>query len=72
MSSNCNYSFADLYRAAFGRAAEPHELAALYALSRAEINATVREWAQRAGWRTRELRGTDGETYLAFWPEEPI
>lgn len=70
MSANCTYSFADLYRAACGREPEARELAELYTLSRAEINATVKTWAERAGWRTREVTGSDGELYLAFWPEE--
>lgn len=69
MNSYCDYSFADLFRAAFKREAEPAELEALFAKPRAEINATVAEWARIAGWQVREMRGLDGEVYLAFWPE---
>ncbi len=65
--SCCGYSFSDLYRAAYGRDPDPEELERLYRLPRAAINATVREWAQLAGWETREVVGSDGEVYVGFW-----
>ena len=70
MSSHCDYSFADLYRAAYGREPDARELAELFGRSRAEINAVVKGWAEQAGWRTREVIGSDGATYVAYWPEE--
>jgi hypothetical protein len=70
MNTYCDYSFADLFRAAHGREPEPAELEELYAKPRSEINQTVLEWAGQAGWRTREMKGRDGEVYVAFWPPE--
>lgn len=70
MNSYCDFSFADLFRAAHGRDATQHELQELYANPRAEINRIVEEWARLAGWKTKAMQGRDGETYMAFWPEE--
>jgi hypothetical protein len=66
----CAFSFADLYEAAFDRLPEDKELEDLYALPNVEKNKIVGEWAKHAGWSTDERLGDDGETYLAFWPEE--
>ncbi|MCB9357579.1 MAG: hypothetical protein H6505_03310 [Calditrichaeota bacterium] len=69
MSSHCDYSFSDLYSAAFGTAPDRVVLEELYALSQDERNVVVRDWAARAGWETVSVVGTDGVTYASFGPE---
>jgi hypothetical protein len=68
VSANCAYSFADLFRAAFGREPLRDELDKLYALPQTERNRVVREWAEKAGWTTEAIRGTDGVMYTSFGP----
>ena len=70
MSFQCDYSFADLYRAGHGREPDTRELAELLGRSRAEINAVVKVWAEQVGRRTREVIGADGATYESFWQED--
>ncbi|MBK6912010.1 MAG: hypothetical protein IPH10_13950 [bacterium] len=69
MSSHCAYSFADLYRAAYGGEPTREQLQELYALAQEQRNAVVREWVKRAGWETVDVRGTDGEVYASFGPK---
>lgn len=68
MKLECAYSFGDLYTAAFGRSPKRAELDALYALSQADRNVQVGEWARQAGWGTEQRVGTDGVVYTAFCP----
>lgn len=68
MNPECNYSFKDLYTAAFKRAPKQTEMLELFAMSRDEINRTVKAWAKIAGWQTGKRQGADGNEYLAFWP----
>lgn len=68
MKLECAYSFTDLYSAAFKKPPEAGELEQLYALPQAERNTVVQEWAQLAGWGTRQRIGTDGVEYTAFCP----
>jgi len=68
--TNCVYSFADLYRAAQGRAPSREELQDLYSLPQELRNEVVRQWARQAGWVTEDVRGGDGLVYTSFGPEE--
>ncbi|MCC6476455.1 hypothetical protein IT157_05300 [bacterium] len=72
MTNHCCYSFADLFRAAFGREPEQTELDQLYALSQDERNRVVKEWAALADWETREVVGTDGVMYVSFGEKSKI
>ena len=64
----CNYSFDDLYKAAFGKSLESHKKKELQQLPQGEINSLVKEWAQKAGWKTGEKKGYEGDIYLSFHP----
>lgn len=68
MGIECAYSFDDLYNAAFGESLDPQEKQRLQKLSQKELNNLVLEWAQKAGWKIREKRGTGNVLYLAFFP----
>lgn len=68
MDKSCQYSFSDLYRAAFGKIPEPKKMLELFSKPREEINQTVAEWAKIAGWKTKNRKAADGSEYLAFCP----
>lgn len=68
MGIECAYSFLDLYKAAFGKRPPLKEKLKLQKLSQEEINGLVMQWAKKAGWKTREKKGSDGKNYLSFWP----
>lgn len=68
MDSACNFSFWDLYKAAFGKSATPAVKKRFFTLSQKAINKKVTLWAQRAGWKTEERMGTDNKLYIAFYP----
>lgn len=70
MKNSCAYSFADLYRAAFGKSPQPKTMLDLFAKSREEINLQVAEWAKIAGWKTQIRTGAAGVEYLAFCPRD--
>lgn len=70
MAIECAYSFYDLFEAAHGRKAMFHEYETLMQCSQSERNIRVAKWAERAKWCTIERIGTDGQTYLAFFPPE--
>ena len=72
MDKFCVYSFADLYRAAFGKTPEPKFMLRLFSKSREDINRTVAEWANAAGWQTQSKKGPDGQVYLAFGPSGKV
>jgi len=64
----CNYSFYDLYKAAFGHRIALKEKIAFQKLSQEEINSLVIQWAKDAGWKTKKKKGTDKKFYLSFHP----
>jgi hypothetical protein len=64
----CNYSFDDLYKAAFGKKMPQIEKLKLQRLSQEGINELVIAWVQQAGWQTFARTGTDGKKYVAFYP----
>jgi hypothetical protein len=68
MCIECAYSFADLFKAAVKREPASEELKSLYALPQTVRNEKVKEWAEIAGWETRERTGSDGKIYVAFAP----
>ena len=65
----CNYSFQDLYKAAFKRAPNKAELIKFSKLSLPKRNKILKEWVNLVGWETQEKLGTDGEIYIAFAPQ---
>ncbi len=67
--ASCCYSFDDLHSAAFGRPMTEQEKRSLYALPRAQINETVREWVARTEGRfaCEDRLGDDGLVYTAFF-----
>ncbi len=67
-SSECAYSFSDLFFAAHERLMSEAEKASFAALTQEERNKAVQELAGLAGWKTREVLGTDSQKYLAFCP----
>ena len=68
MGPECQYSFKDLYIAAFGRTPEDSEMTELFALSQKERNQQVKRWAESAGWGTEDRAGTGGQFYTAYCP----
>ncbi len=64
----CDYSFFDLYKAAFGHRIPLKEKRELQKLSQNEINILVSQWAKEAGWKTKKKKGTDKKIYLSFHP----
>ena len=68
MGEECNYSFFDLYKAAYGHRIALKEKRALQKLSQEEINKLVLVWAKEAGWKTKKKKGTDKKVYLSFHP----
>jgi hypothetical protein len=69
MLTECNYSFTDLYIAAFGRTPSEEELLNFGKISQFERNILVKQWAEKAGWEVKDKIGTDGQVYTAFAPE---
>jgi len=69
MSSHCQYSFADLYQAAFGAKPSKAALEELYALTEDERNIIVRDWVRREEWESFDITGTDGVVYASFGPK---
>lgn len=67
METSCQFSFDDLFQAAFGRVITEKERRELYGLSQTDRNQRVGEWAKKAGWQTEDRVGTDGIEYRAFW-----
>jgi|GEM_PF-2271164 hypothetical protein len=68
MDIECAYGFRDLYTAAHGRQPTKDELRSLYSLPQDKKNEVVNSWAKSAKWETKERKGSDGVTYLAFAP----
>lgn len=64
----CNYSFDDLYKAAFGKSLNPKEKERLQKMPQDKINSCVLEWALKAEWKTKEKIGSDNKVYLVFYP----
>jgi hypothetical protein len=68
MTDYCDYSFNDLYKAAYKKNLSKKEKTEFEKLSQEKINSLVLEWAKRAGWKTKNKTGYDGKNYLAFHP----
>ncbi len=68
ITKECAYSFSDLFMAAQGRAMTAKEQVEFRALTQSARNSAVQKLAAVAGWKTREITGTDGKCYTAFCP----
>lgn len=68
MAEECNYSFSNLFFAAYDRYQTSEEMGEFLILNQENKNNKVMEWAKKAGWQTQERIGTDGKKYLAFAP----
>ena len=64
----CDYSFEMLYHAAFGKSLPRKKKQSLKFLNQEDINKIVTDWAGKAGWNTKEKKGSDGKIYTAFFP----
>jgi hypothetical protein len=67
MDYACQFSFNDLYQAAFSRSLTEEEKSRLYGLSQNERNQKVGEWVRIAKWGSELRVGSDGVYYRAFW-----
>lgn len=65
----CDYSFDDLYKAAYKRNLKVTEKKKLQRLPQEEINKLVIIWAKKAGWATKVKPSSNGIKYLAFYPK---
>lgn len=68
MGIECNFSFDDLYKAAFGKDISKKAKQEFANLSQDKINNLVLKWSKKANWKTEEKKGIDGKIYLAFFP----
>ena len=68
MSNECDYSFWDLYTAAYQKVPTESEKKEFFALPQFRRNMKVKEWAKRAGWKTKRKIGSDFKIYVAFYP----
>lgn len=68
MSIECNFSFDDLYNAAYGKNLSKKEKEKFTVLSQDTINELVLKWTKKANWKTKIKKGIDGKNYLSFHP----
>lgn len=64
----CDYSFDNLYEAAFSKKISKSLKIKLQKLPQNEINTLVSKWAKKANWVTKKKIGSDKEVYLSFYP----
>ncbi len=64
----CDYSFEDLYKAAYNKSLSNKEKQELQKLPQSKINLLVKKWATKAGWKTVEKKGNDNKIYVSFTP----
>ncbi len=69
MPIECAYSFKDLYFVAFGKQPSKHQMAEFGRISLAKRQKLVNTWTVKAGWETKDQRGSDGLIYTAFCPK---
>ena len=77
LKNACDYSFADLYRAACATTSCPCDevevkaaCESLYELKRDDLNKMVHEWAMTADWETEMQMGSDGQEYGLVFSDE--
>lgn len=70
MSSECAYSFADLYVASEGKKMSEKFREKFFKMSQEKRNKLVKKWSEKAGWWTEERVGSDGKIYTAFSQEK--
>lgn len=64
----CDFSFQDLYKAAFKKEATKTFQTKFAKLPQEKRNELVKLWAEKAGWGTKEKMGNDNLVYTAFCP----
>lgn len=64
----CNYSFDDLYFAAYKKSLTASEKERLQKLPQKQINLLVSNWAKKAGWKITKKIGSDQKVYFSFMP----
>jgi hypothetical protein len=69
LGPECQYSFEDLFFAAFGRKASLQEIEEFNQLSQESKNQKVKEWAGLADWNVVDRVGVDEKVYTAFYPK---
>lgn len=68
MGTECDYSFYDLFAAAYRRQPTIEEIAHFTNLSQEKKNILIKTWAQEAAWETDDRLAADGQIYTAFAP----
>ncbi len=68
MGLECNFSFADLFKAAHKRIPTAEELSHFEDMPQPIRNELVKAWAHAARWYTQDKTGTDHCIYTAFAP----
>ncbi len=66
--TECQYSFYDLFHAAYSKKPTIEQIANFENLSQAGKNELIKKWAEIAGWEVLDKFGEDGVTYTAFAP----
>lgn len=69
-NSYCNYSFEDLYFAAFGKKLNKKLKEKFKEMSQDKINLLVLNWAKKANWTTNKKIGDDNIVYISFQPKK--
>ncbi|MEX1026908.1 MAG: hypothetical protein WD049_02715 [Candidatus Paceibacterota bacterium] len=72
MAPECDYSYRDLYIAAFGDEPKPGDLTALKNMPHPTREKVIQNWIERAEWISREVRGDDGKRYKMFKPASDL
>lgn len=68
--NECDYSFWELYVAAFNKNPSDEEKEEFHQLPQFRRNMKVKEWAKLAGWKTIRRIGSDFKIYIAFYPDK--
>lgn len=68
MGIECDYSYNDLFKAAYNRLPTSKESKLLSQMTQTDRNEYVRKLAQLAEWEIEEKLGSDNQIYTAFAP----
>jgi hypothetical protein len=69
MGIECDYSYNDLFRAAYNRLTTVKERELLSQMTQKDRNKYVRRLAGLAEWETKDKLGSDNQIYTAFAPK---
>ncbi|MEX0672705.1 MAG: hypothetical protein WDZ82_01145 [Candidatus Paceibacterota bacterium] len=72
MALECNYSYKDLYKAAFGKEPTFADLKVLKNLPYPTRERVVQNWIERAGWISKTVHSDDGKSYRMFKPPSAL